>query len=171
MFNQIFSWFNKDRVILNQAKKNKSIVYGGQALKANMGFIARPTRDYDIFSNNPKRSARQLQSSLDKQAGGDYYYSKASKFHKGTHKVYYVGKDSKKGTKDDVGIADYTKIPRSRPKTNKVEGIDYVKLSETKKDKLRSLKDPKYKFRHYKDANDLHRINTFRKTFRREGFG
>lgn len=166
MFDKIFAMFNRDRTILRQAKKNKSIVYGARALKANMGFLGRPTQDYDVFSKTPKKSARQLQRSLDKQAGGDYHYSQRSKYHPKTVKVNHIGKDGIKGTKDDVGIADYSPIPRPRPKTNRVEGIHYVKLSETKKDKLKSLRDPKYQFRHNKDKNDLHRINTFKKTFR-----
>jgi hypothetical protein len=71
----------------------------------------------------------------------------------------------RKGTKDDVGIADFS---RMKPvKSSSIGRVRYVKLSEIKKDKRKSLKDPQFKFRHKKDREDLERMKYFGKKRRR----
>jgi len=161
-----FTWMRKDEIILKQVKKNKSIVYGGQAIMAQIpDMFARPTADWDILSKKPKKSARQLEKTLDKNAGGNFYYTTPSKFHKGTWKVYNVGSDNKKGTKDDIGVADFTKMKKLR--TIQIRGVKYAHASEIMKDKRASLKDKQFEFRHAKDKDDLERIKLTRKLWRK----
>jgi len=152
----VMTLFNVDKFILNQAKKNKSVIYGGQAIKKHIGFIARPTKDYDILSKKPRKHAIQLERTLDKKSGGDFYYTQPA-LHKGTHKVKHIGVDKIKETEDDFGIADYTK-PIRKHKTKTIDGIKYVTLNEIKKDKKRALSLKKFEFRHQKDREDLNRI-------------
>ncbi|GAJ10149.1 unnamed protein product, partial [marine sediment metagenome] len=114
----------------------------------------------DILSNKPRRSARQLEMKLDKKAGGNFYFT-APAMHPGTFKVMHIGPDKRKGTKDDIGIADYTK-PNRKVKTRTIDGIRYVKLSEVIKDKRKSLKDKEFAFRHKKDLEDINRIKMSR---------
>lgn len=148
------------KCILKQAKKNKEVVYGSQAIKKHIGFYARTPNDFDLMSKNPLESARQIEKKLDKKAGGDYYYIKPSK-HKGTVKVKHKGWDGKKGTKDDLNIADYSKMREIQ--TKKIEGVRYAQLSETVKDKTRSLKSKEFAYRHNKDREDLERIRFAKK--------
>jgi len=154
---ELRTYHNRKKHILKQAKKNKSIIYGGQAVRKQIGIaFSRYTMDIDVLSKKPKKSANTLQRTLDKKSGGDYYFSTPSKFHKGTFKVYHKGADLRRGTKDDIGVADYSKM--RKVKTRMVDGIQYVKLSEVIKDKKKALKDKEFKFRWKKDKEDIRRI-------------
>lgn len=144
------------KTILKQVRNEKSTVYGAQAIKKHIGFMARPTQDYDIISKTPRKSAKKLERSLDKQSDGNYYYTKPA-IHKGTYKVGHVGMDMKKDTKDDLEVADFTK-PQRKYRSVKMNGVNYVHLSEVVKDKRRALKDKSFSFRHAKDRDDLRRI-------------
>ena len=146
-------------VVLNQARKKKQIVYGAQAMNRQLPlFFQRPTEDYDVHTNNPKAVAHKTQSTLDREVSGgrDEFFSKPA-LHPGTHKVMHVGKDMKPNTEDDIGVADYTEMPKGLP-TVTVEGIRYEKLSHIKERKKEILKDPESKYRHEKDREDIRRI-------------
>ena len=156
VWNSTFNFLNKGNIIKKQVRNNNSIIFGGQAIKKHIGFLARVTQDYDILSKAPKKSARQLERNLDTQKGTDNFYIKPA-LHPGTTKVMHVGSDMVKGTRDDITIADFSK-PRKGFKTKRIEGIRYAALSEIKKDKLRSLRSQEFAFRHMKDRDDLNRI-------------
>ena len=94
---------------------------------------------------------------LDKTYGSNHYYAKPA-LHPGTWKVMSKGIDGRKGTKDDVGIIDYTKIPRPRPRFVVINGVRFRRISQEKKAKYKALKDKTEKFRHKKDREDLDRI-------------
>ena len=146
-----------NKIILGIVKKEKDIVYGARSIQRQTGIVSRPTSDWDIFSNKPKSSAEKTEHALDKSAGKNLYYTKPA-IHAGTYKVEFVGKDMKKGTKDDVGIADFTTMPKPKPATINLGGILYRKLSGEKKAKMKALKDPTQEFRHAKDQEDFNRI-------------
>jgi len=143
--------------ILKQAKKDKNIIYGGQAIKKQLGILGRYTEDFDVFSKKPKKAARKTEKQIYRLWGRDHFYAKPG-LHPGTHKDMSKGIDARKGTKDDVGVADYTKTPRPHPKFIVINGVRYRKLSQEKKAKYKSLKDKQFKFRHGKDRGDVERI-------------
>ena len=146
-----------EKTILKQVKKNKEIVYGAKALnKQVVGFVQRPTQDYDIYSTKPKRSARQVEKKLDKLYGFDHFYTKPA-MNPGTTRVMSKGKDLDKGTRDDYNVADYTEKPR-KVRVVTIGGVKYAHVSKIKEDKVKALMDPAYKFRHEKDKWDLERI-------------
>ena len=147
----------RKRAILNQTKKEKNIIYGAQSIKKQVGIFSRGTQDYDIFSKKPKQSANTTDKNLDKIYGWNYHYVKPA-LHPGTWKVMARGTDMKKGTKDDVGIVDYSKIPIPTPRYRRIDGVRYRRLSQEKKAKYRALRDSTQKFRHQKDKEDLERI-------------
>lgn len=74
------------------------------------------------------------------------------------------GTDLKKGMIDDVGFIDYSGFPKPKPKIRKIRGVRYRKLSEEVKAKKKSIRDPKFVFRHKKDRGDLNRIRFYKKT-------
>lgn len=158
-----YALWEKDRVIKKQAKKNKEIVYGARAMNRQLsrGFLARPTFDWDMYSKKPKKSARELEKSMDKLAGYDAFYTKPA-IHAGTVKVMYTGVDEKRGTQDDLGIADYSK-PKRKIKTVNIHGLKYAHISERIKDANTSLRDKESKFRHQKDRDDLTILRTSKK--------
>ena len=148
-------------IVLAKAKKNDSIIFGGQAIRKHIGFFGRPTDDFDVLSKRPKRSARQLERKLDMIAQEDTYYTKPA-LHPGTTKVMHKGVDMRKGTMDDFGIADYSK-PRKGICTKIINGVRYVCLSETIKDKRKAIADKQFAFRKEKDLEDIRRIKRFRR--------
>ncbi len=149
------------QIVLAQAKKNNSIIFGGQAIRKHIGFFGRPTMDFDVLSTRPKRSARQLEKKLDKIAQQDVYFTKPA-LHPGTTKVMNKGRDMRQGTRDDIGIADYSK-PRKGIKSKRINGVRYVNLSETIKDKRKAIADKQFAFRKEKDLEDIRRIKRFRR--------
>lgn len=151
---------NEDKnnaIILKQIKQENDIIYGARSIQRQIGILSRPTKDWDVFSNKPKSSAMIAERNLEKQDKGEQYYVKPA-LHPGTYKVEYVGADKRKGTKDDVGVIDFTQTPSPKPKTINIGGILYRKISEEKKAKLKALKDKTQEFRHQKDQEDYNRI-------------
>lgn len=158
--------FNRERTIEGYARKHKRIIYGAQAITANIGGFARPTRDYDIASPRPKQDARQLTKILNRQAGFSEYYNQPSKFTKGVHKIYDVGSDLKKGTSDDYGLVDFSNARIPYVTRN---GQRYARLSSTVADKRRAIADPQYAFRKSKDEQDISRIQAYQRLRRLQG--
>lgn len=155
-------FYSRDKSIKSQARREKNIIYGGQALVAQLGGLARSTRDYDIKSKNPYKSANKLQRTLDRRAGGDYYYQTPSKFTKGVRKVLFIGDDRKRGTSDDVGVADFSPLKKS-DKFVVRNGLRYATLASREADARRALSQREFEFRAQKDRDDLARINAYRK--------
>lgn len=155
-----FNYATTQGLINNTIRKfiqdKKLIVTGSHALNAQSHFpYQRAARDFDVFTkNNPRLTAQELDRLLDKLRGGDYHYVKES-FHKGTHLVMDVGADLKKGTKDDIDLADFTRIPRKKFSTVEINNMIYAHLDELEKAKLRTLRFKKYAFRYRKDREDL----------------
>ncbi|MBU1121054.1 hypothetical protein KJ660_04215 [Candidatus Micrarchaeota archaeon] len=160
----VFNEYLIEPTILENTRKNKNIIYGARAMNSQIGVlkINRPTTDFDIFSRKPKKSAQQLERELDKRTGGDFFYVKQAK-HQGTTKVMNKGVDMRKNTRDDFGVADFTNIPKPKPRTTNINGIKYVTLSHVSKTKRKALKDKRYAFRHRKDREDLNLIKIHRK--------
>lgn len=154
------TFLNFDQPILKQTKRRKNIIYGAQSIKAQTGFFARPTTDYDIYSKTPRRDAFEIQRTLDRKSRANQFYATPSKKHPGTWKVYSKGADHTARTRDDVGVADYTK-PKREIKYVTLQGVRYARLSESVRDKQAALKDKEFSFRHEKDREDIERIRAF----------
>lgn len=148
--------------ILQQARRNKEIIYGAQSIRRQIGYRSRPTRDFDIFDKNPKKAAINIEKQFDRLAHNDDYYVKPAQHH-GTYKVRYEGVDGKKGTKDDISLVDYTTYPSPKPKTKIFNGIRYRALQEEIRAKKQLISNPLYKFRREKDLADLKRIKLYMK--------
>ena len=148
------------RIVLSNVQRNNGIVYGATAAQMHMGANARPTRDVDAFVNNPRRVAQQTEQQLDKNWGADQFYHKQAK-HKGTWKIKDKGFDGKAGTNDDQTVADFSPMPKPRPRTSMIGGMNVVNLSHVKQTKSKSLADNRFKHRHQKDGEDVDRINFY----------
>jgi len=146
-----------DIIILDDTKKRKNIVYGAQSIKKQTGVLGRKTFDFDIFSNNPKENAKAVERRIEKLTSKDSFYTKPA-MHPGTWKVNYKGEDNKKGTRDDIGIADYTNSPKPKPPIKIINGIRYRTITQEAKSKRKALSQKEFKFRHEKDREDLERI-------------
>lgn len=143
-----------DKIVKNSVRGTSKIVYGSKAMnKQLLPMLNRPSPDWDVFSNTPKKDAKKLDKKLDKKFGGNYFYVKPA-IHYGTWKVVHKGLDLK-NPKDDIGIIDFSK---GKTPFTTIEKIRYEKLAIIVKEKKERLKDKEKKFRHEKDSNDLKRI-------------
>lgn len=153
----------KERIVEEQARKNAEVIYGARAVNKQVsGPFQRLTRDFDVYSGKPKRSASQLEKSFDNRFGNDFYVKPAK--HEGTWKVMSVGEDRKKGTKDDEGIADYTILPKGL-KSRVIDGVRYSSLSHEELNRRKSLGEKEMQFRHDKDRTDLDRMRVNKRFF------
>jgi len=152
-----------NEIILNQAKKEKNIVYGARSIQAQGGLFSRYTQDWDILSKKPKNSALKTETALDKLYGSNQFYVKPA-LHPGTHKVMNKGNDKRKGTEDDYGIVDYTTLNNKGLRYRNINGIRYRNLSQEKKAKYKALRDKTQQFRWEKDREDLERIKLIQGT-------
>ena len=149
----------RSKIILDEAKKNKQIIYGARSIQQHLGTISRQTKDYDIFTKNSKKAASRTEKKLDKDIGFDYFYTKKG-MNPGTWKVKGKGYDLKKENEDDEGIVDYTNMPKPIPKSKLYNGVKYRILSLESAAKRRALADKEYKYRHEKDRKDLELIKS-----------
>ena len=155
-------------IVLGTAKKQKHIVYGRQAMNVQLpGFLKAYTKDYDIYSKNPKKSANVMQARLDREVacGEDVFFMKAAQ-HKGTYRVMNKGPDRRKNTEDDYEVVDYTKSSQRVP-YRVIDGVRYESLGSIERGKKKILKDPESSYRHEKDRGDLQRIVIARRFRRR----
>jgi hypothetical protein len=138
-----------DNLVKLDAQKDKHIIYGAQAINAQLpGYLKKQTEDYDIYANNPKKEAKQMEKKLDKAFGGDFFESNPAE-HSGTWKV------KSKVTKR--GVVDYTK-PTKKIKSTIVGGNKYEKIKSIKKHIEKTLQDEASAYRHDKDFEALQRI-------------
>jgi len=152
--------------ILHRARKKKDIIFGAQSIKKQIGLLARPTSDFDIFTGKSKSSAKEVEKQLDKLTRGDNFFVKKGK-NPETWKVKWRGKDLMPRTEDDKTIVDYTTAPKPLPKFRIINDIRYRKLSEELKAKQRIVKNPLFKFRREKDLEDIRRIRLAGKNIRK----
>ena len=157
------------RMVKREAKRNKNIIYGGQAMNIQLpGFLRRLSSfDWDVYTKNPRKSASRMEKRMDREiAGGrdDFFVKRA--YHKGTYRVVHEGPDERQKTRDDIPIVDYTTMPKKKPEIVSISGVKYQSVSSIEKEKEKLLKKPKAKFRHEKDKYDLESIHAFKKISR-----
>lgn len=138
--------------ILRLAVKNRQVVYGQQATNFHLPkHLNRETKDFDILTNKPEKSARELVEALNNKYGKDKYKVEPA-LHKGTFKV----RDSKGKV-----VADYTKSDK-KPKSWNEVGVRYANLAYSERKLKKLLKDESSSFRHDKDLDMLRRIQSRR---------
>jgi len=139
--------------IIERTLKDKEIVYGERAIEVRVpDYLQRNTKDIDVYANKPLKEAKEAEKELDKEFGGNYFYTVPAK-HKGTFKV--------KSRINEYGYADFTKMPKKRPKSENIWGVNYQTLSEIKKGRIENIKNKQKKFRRGKDKDALNRIKIY----------
>ena len=134
------------RAVLEMAQKKKQIIHGARATNQQLPTpLKKPTKDYDIYTAKPEKSAKELAKRLNKEFGKGFEVVPGA--HKGTFKV-------KKGKET---VADYTRVYR-KPKTINKFGIEYAKTEYHKRKLQKLIKDERMGFRRNKDLDTLRRI-------------
>lgn len=143
---------NRDLIkesILSDAALDNHVIYGAQAVNRQLPVpLNKNTSDFDIFSNNPKKDAVQMEKHLDRQFGGNFFSVKRAKY-PNTWKV--------KSNVTGETIVDYTKPDSKVPSVN-IGGNDYSKLSWIRQQIKKTLGKKGSEFRFAKDKETLQRI-------------
>lgn len=134
------------QVVLDMAQRKDQIVHGTRALNKQIPtHLKRKTEDYDIFTDNPRKSARELVRTLKRRLGNNFKVVKGR--NPGTFKV-------KRG---DKTVADYTQV-RGKIRSKKILGIKYKDLGTIKRGTQKLVKKKGAEFRREKDIDTLSRI-------------
>lgn len=134
-------------IILRQAEKGQ-VIHGARATNVQLPtYLRKKTKDYDIFTPKPKKSAVEMAKKLNKAVGSSRYEVVKGK-HKGTYKIK---------AKEGKTIIDYTQL-KGKPKTKKIYGIEYHDIKAIKRKVKRLIKKPETEFRREKDISTLQRI-------------
>ena len=147
-----------EKPIMNQSKKQGTVIYGRHALNIIMGVpYERETYDFDIYSKKPLAHAIQLEQSIDKGTNSNLAF---------IERTYYL-KDGRKYPLVRVKIrpyetneADYNKMPENIQFT-KVKGIRVEKLNPAEKKYKKMIKQGEIR-RMPKALFDLNDIQTFK---------
>lgn len=144
--------------IWDNIRNKGNILYGARATNIYLPpHLDADTRDFDIYSKTPKKSAKELERELDRKFGGDYFEVKPAE-HKGTFKVVSKVTGS--------GVADFTKQEKGVAYKISLDRIRYANLQHIKKKLMAILKDPSKKFRHQKDRETLQRIKVYERFYK-----
>ena len=143
-----------NKVIKKFLKEKSLTLYGGMSHNLQLPkHLKKHTKDFDIYSKTPKKTAREIEKRLDKAMGGNFYYTTPARF-KNTMKV--------KSFITENTIADATFFDKEIPTKNvqeiKMQTVDFAgKRSEN------ILKDKSLFFRHPKEREFLRRLKARKK--------
>jgi hypothetical protein len=141
---------NKEQVVretvLDNAQKKNQIVYGSRAFNFQApDYLKKKTSDYDILTNRPKKSAKEVAEILSRRLGKKVTIRPAS--HKGTYKVIVDGEP----------LIDYTQ-KRFKPETKSSWGVQVRSLKSIKRNAKRLSNKKGLEYRKNKDLDTLKRI-------------
>ncbi len=143
--------------ILLRTIREKEIIHGEQAVAIRLPeHLKRHTRDYDVFSDTPRKDAVEAEQELDKEFGGDFFEVTQAE-HKGTHKV--------RSKIDGRTYADFSENTKKVP-SEKIQGKNYVTMQFIKQRLRAILRDKTKQFRHAQDRDTLNRIAVHEKNKR-----
>ncbi len=144
------------QLILQDAAEDGHIVFGAQASNIQLPpHLQKHTEDFDVFTKNSEKEAKQMEKKLDKKFGGDYFRVEKAR-HKGTHKV--------KSNVTGRTVADYSSQGK-KPNTKMILGVRYADLPSIKRKLNKTLRDEASSFRHDKDRETLQRIKLHEMSF------
>lgn len=136
--------------IIKRTIDKREVIQGERAVEAQVpDQYRRETRDFDVYSSNPERSAKETERELDWEFGGNYFRTKLAQ-HKGTVKVV--------SNIDDETWADYTK-PSEKIYKTKIGNTNYTTLQFELFKAKRILQQKQYAYRHKKEQDKIKRIN------------
>jgi hypothetical protein len=135
--------------IHQQSKRDKAIIYGGEALNALLPRgMHRPSSDFDIMSKKQLKHAVELEKHIDTRMNRDTVHVKQLPHPTGRGRLYRVGV-----TNEDFTVADYS--PMRKTKIVIKKGVRYESLGEAERKYNRMIETGD---RFVKPSTDLGRI-------------
>jgi len=145
------------RVVRTRLAKTKRIVHGGRAQNIQLPrHLERPTKDWDVFADNPRKAAMNMDKALDKKFRGNLFHVKKGTGSPGV-KVFKV-----KSKVTGEGIVDFATPQEQIPWIAK-RGKRFATLKQQVNRAKENLKDPEKKFRAAKDRSLVRRYNKFKR--------
>ncbi len=134
------------QVVLDMAQEKKQVIHGGRALNQQLpSNLRRKTKDYDVLTDNPRKSAREAVRTLKRRLGNNFKVVKGK--HAGTFKVQ----------RGDETIVDYTQKKGKVP-SKRILGVRYKEIKTIKRGTQKLVKKKGTEFRREKDIDTLSRI-------------
>jgi hypothetical protein len=147
------------RIIRQDLANNSStsIIHGTRATNAQLPrFLARKTKDFDVFVNRPALRSQFLEMKLDKRFRGDFFDVKRGKGSPGVRVFKVISKI------DGDSLVDFA-TPNRRVPTVSKRGKRFATLADQRKIARQNIKKKETRFRRSKDLDLLRRINKFEK--------
>ncbi len=143
-------------VWIRQTIDDSEIIHGGRAVNKQLQsqHLRTQTRDFDVFSKNPKKSAQDTERYLDKKMGFDAFETKQSEEHKNTFKV--------RARANTETYADFTKPDKKIP-YKIINGKRYATLPYHQKHAQQTIKAGTATHRVGKDRDQINRIKINRR--------
>jgi len=137
-------------ILIRQTINGNEIIHGSRAVNRQLQsqHLRVHTRDFDVFSNNPKKSARDTERFLDKRFGFNAFEVKKGK-HPGTYKV--------KARATGETYMDATR-PEKKIPFRIINGKKYATLQYHKEHAKATLKAGTATHRKHKDIDMINRI-------------
>jgi len=150
-----------NRVIRTKLSKTKRIIHGSRASNAQLpSKLKVATRDWDVISLTPKKSASQMEKALDKKFGGDFFDVKKGATVK--LKVYKVISNLTGKSHVDYSLPDRI-IP-----TIGIRGKRFATLKDQFERAKINVKNPEKAFRKERDKNLIRRVKKYEKLIGRK---
>lgn len=141
--------------ILRRLRQGKEVVYGAQALNAQLPrYLRRYSRDYDLLTKKPRKIAEEYDNILEAAVPGraNFFEVKPAQ-HKGTYRVF--------SRVEGVSVVDVTR-PEETVSFRRIRGVKYVPLKFIEDRARKVLRDPESEFRHGKEQDSLNRIAVYK---------
>ena len=141
---------------VRQTIDGKEIIHGARSLNAQFQsqHLRQPTRDFDVFSEHPKKSARDTEQFLDKRMNFNAFETRKSKIHPSTFKV--------RSRVTGNTVADFTK-PKKKVDFKIINGKRYSTLNYMEQHTKKTLREGTATHRLHKDKDALARIKLQRR--------
>lgn len=135
-----------NEVVLDKAQKDNQVVYGARAFNSQSpSHLKKKTYDYDVLTDKPKSSAKEVAEILRRRLGKETKVIKGR--HRGTYRVTLEGEP----------VVDYTQM-KFKPKTKKILGNEYRDLKSIKRNARRLSNKQGLEYRREKDLDTISRI-------------
>ncbi len=136
--------------LIRQTIDNSEIIHGGRAVNKQLQsqHLRTQTRDFDVFSKNPKKSAQDTERYLDKRFGFNAFEVKKGE-HPGTYKV--------RARANTQTYADFTK-PTQKIPFRIINGKRYATLNYHQRHAKETIKGGLATHRVGKDRDQINRI-------------
>ena len=166
MFNHVEQKSKQDinEIVESETKQKKWIVHGARAINKQLPpEYQRKTKDWDLFSRNPKQSSIYLEQKIEKAIGVDAFEQSQIPLTGSDEIVYRV---VSKTTGEEV--ADFMKTPNHKNLYKVINGVRYETLAHAKQTYQKILDDPIYMHRWSKTQRDLNAIESFERKLDRQ---